>query len=517
MSQKPITMEQLKQILQLKNDGVPIREIARRTGISRNAVKKYLRRLETSGDIEPAEDLTNKQLADKAYDNEALIFTSTRIEALTKHFMYAEKEIHKTGVNRQILWVEYKEQHSDGYNYSRYCYHFNKYLKHHDVAMHLEYEAGDIIMMDFAGKKLEYADADSGEVIECEVFISITPYSGLIYCKAVHSQKTPDFVSCTNAMLKFYGAVSKTMLCDNLKTAVTRPSKYEPIFTEICNQLSEHYQTTFSATRPYSPRDKAMVELAVSIVYTNIYAPLRNCVFFSLEQLNHAIHEQLNRLNNKPYKNGVHSRMYLYETLEQKVMKSLPTSSFITKKCVIVTIQRNYHVQLTEDRMYFSVPYIYVGKKVKVLYDNNAVEVYYDHARIALHIRKGPAKAYTTIDEHMPPNHLEMKNRKGWTREGLLKQAAGIGEYTCLAVDHMLSGSIYVEQNYKACYGMLKLEGKYTRERLEAACRRATNGTKVNYTMIKNILKNGLDKQPLLFDNNPLPIHENIRGSKNYQ
>ena len=517
MSQQPITMEQLKQILQLKNDGVPIREIARRTNVSRNAVKKYLRRLESSADVEPARDFTNKQMAEKAYDNEALIFTTTRIEALTKHFMYAEKEIHKTGVNRQILWVEYKEQHPAGYTYSRYCYHFNRYLKHHDVAMHLEYEPGDIIMLDFAGKKLEYVDADSGEVIECEVFVSILPYSGLIYCKAVHSQKTPDFVSCTNAMLKFYRAVPKTLLCDNLKTAVTRPSKIEPVFTEICNQLSEHYQTTFSATRPYSPRDKAMVELAVSIVYTNIYAPLRNRVFFSLEELNLGIYERLVHLNNKPYKNGVHSRMYLYETLEENTMKGLSSSPFIAKKCVLVTVQRNYHVQLTEDRMYFSVPYIHVGKKVKVLYDNHTVEVYYDHARIALHIRKSHGKAYTTLDEHMPPNHLEMKNRKGWTKEGFLKQAARIGEYTCLAVNHMLSNSIYVEQNYKACFGMLKLEGKYTKERLEAACRRATNGTKVNYTMIKNILQHGLDKQPLLFDNTPLPIHENIRGSKNYE
>ena len=54
MSQKPVTMEQLKQILQLKNDGVAIREIARRTGISRNAIKRYLLRLNVySGDGNP--------------------------------------------------------------------------------------------------------------------------------------------------------------------------------------------------------------------------------------------------------------------------------------------------------------------------------------------------------------------------------------------------------------------------------------------------------------------------------
>jgi len=516
MSQKSVTMEQLKQILQLKKDGVAIREIARRTGISRNAIRKYLSRLEPPTG-EPPDELTNKQLADKAYDNEALTFISDRMEALIRHFIYAEKELCRTGVNRQMLWVEYKEQYPDGYTYSRYCYHFHNYLKHRDVVMHLEYEVGDKIMIDFAGKSLSYVHADSGEMIECQVFISILPYSGLIFCKAVLSQKTADFVSCVNAMLKFYGAVPKTILCDNLKTAVTRPSKYEPVFTEVCNQLSEHYQTTFSATRPYSPRDKAMVERAVGIAYTYIYAPIRNHDLFSLEELNYAIGQQLSQLNNKPYRNDTYSRMYLYEDQEQKTLKPLPAEAFVHKKTVTVTIQRNYHIQLTEDHMYFSVPYSYVGKKVKVLYDNNTVEVYYEHARIALHIRKSLGKAYTTLAEHMPPNHLHMHQVKGWTKEEFLAKAVRIGEYTLHAVEYMLSNSIYMEQNYKACFGMLMLEKKYTKERLEAACRRASNGTRINYTMIKNILEKGLDKQPLLFDNKPLPEHENIRGSEHYK
>jgi transposase len=516
MSQKPVTMEQLKQILQLKNDGVAIREIVRRTGISRNAVRKYLLRLQLPDDA-PSEGLTNKQIADTAYDNQALSLSTARTEALTKHFIYGEKELRRTGVTRQILWGEYKEQNPDGYTYSRYCYHFNNYLKHKDVVMHLEYETGDMIMIDFAGKKLSYAHTGSGEMIECEIFISVLPYSGLIFCKAVHSQKTDDFVSCINAMLKFFGAVPKTILCDNLKTAVTRSSKYEPVFTEVCNQLSEHYQTTFSATRPYSPRDKAMVERAVNITYTHIYAPLRNTTFFSMEELNHAMLQQLSQLNNKPYRNDAYSRMYLFEEYELKALKALPAEAFINKRCITTTIQRNYHIQLTEDHLYFSVPYIYVGKKVKVLYDNNTVEVYYEHARIALHIRSSANKAYTTLAEHMPQNHVYMHKLKGWTREGLLEQAASVGEYTCQAVEHMFGNSIYMEQNYKACFGVLMLEKKYSKQRLEAACRRATNGTRINYTMIKNILEKGLDKQPLLFENNPLPDHENIRGPGNYQ
>ena len=101
MSQKPLTMEQLKQVLQLKNDGVPIREIARRTGVSRNAIKRYLSRLETNcGDEQ--EPLSNKQLAEKAYDNDTLLSAAGRLADLLKHFVYAEKELHRTDVNRQI-------------------------------------------------------------------------------------------------------------------------------------------------------------------------------------------------------------------------------------------------------------------------------------------------------------------------------------------------------------------------------------------------------------------------------
>src|ERR1700680_5052069 len=126
--------------------------------------------------------------------------------------------------------------------------------------MLLKYDPADIMMVDFAGKKLSYIDVDTGERIECQVFVAILPFSGLIFCLAIHSQQTEDFTHCINKMLRYYKGVSCTILTDNMKTAVIRASRYEPAFTDICYQLSEHYQTTFSATRPYSPRDKAMVE-----------------------------------------------------------------------------------------------------------------------------------------------------------------------------------------------------------------------------------------------------------------
>ena len=522
MSANPIAMEQLQQILQLKKSGYSLKAIARRTGIARNTVKKYLSKLEAfAGKSSTAMVLKDKKLAAELYNNDTTILKGERYTKLSEHFIYAEKELAKTGVTRQLLWLEYKEQQPEGYNYSQYCYHLNEFLRHKEVVMHLDHKAGEMMMVDFAGKKLSYTDAHSGEVIECNVFIAVLPHSGLIFCKAVHTQNTYDFTNCINGMLKFYGGVPQTILCDNLKTAVVRPSRYEPVFTDMCSQLSEHYGTTFSATRPYHPRDKAMAERCVNIVYIHVYAPLRNHVFTSIEQLNHHINEQLQQFNSKPYKGSSYSRNQLFDEREKSLLQLMPAEPFMLKKCVMATVQRNYHVQLSEDHHYYSVPYTYAGKKVKVLYDNKCVEIYYDHNRIALHVRSSISKAYHTIPEHMPSNHQYAMNIKGWTKPDLLARAAEIGTHTAKAAEHILTSGIYPEQNYKSCHGLLMLQNTFGRERLEAACARALNGTRINYTMIKNILNNGLDKHLSLFDNTSsaahLPQHDNIRGADSYQ
>lgn len=513
MAAKTIKMEQVKLILNLLEKGYSVKAIARHVGLARNTVRKYLARL----NIESATDIKTEKLSGIAFNNDVLHLRSERQAKLFEYFTTAETELKRPGVTRQLLWQEYKEMHVEGYNYSQYCYHFNEYLRHKEVVMHLDHTAGESTMIDFAGKKLSYVDPTSGEVIKCNVFVSVLPYSGLIYCRAVRTQNTFDFIDCLNGMLKYYGGVTQTVLCDNLKTAVSRPSRYEPVFTEACYQLSEHYSSCFTAARPYKPRDKAMVEKSVNIVYNHIYGPMRNQIFHSLQELNYAILEWLEKLNNKSYKGSTYSRRDLFNQHEKMLLKELPNEVFCLKKTVQATVQRNYHVQLSESRHYYSAPFMYAGKKVKVLYDNSTVEIYYEHVRIAVHQKNASTKAYHTIHEHMPPHHQKAIQIKGWTKDELLQKASYIGEYTRQAAEHILSSSIYPQQNFKSCHGVLMLQKKYDKHRLEAACKRALNGTRINYSIICSILEKGLDKQIDLFDNTPLPQHDNIRGPEQYQ
>jgi transposase len=506
MAAKTIKVEQLKLIRQLLQKGYSIKGMVRSTGLSRNTIRKYLSRLEAS-DQSIAASLQEDPPPPRI----------TRQALLLEHFKYAETELKKTGVTRQHLWQEYKELQLDGYNYSQYCYHFNEYLRHKEVVMHLEHPAGEAVMMDFAGKTLSYVNQFTGEVTACQVFVSVLPCSGLIYCRAVASQRTSDFADCINGMLVYYGGSPLTLLLDNLKTAVTRPDRYEPVFTELCYQMSEHYGTCFTAARPRKPRDKAMVERAVNIVYQNIYAPIRNQTFHSLAELNLAIRDALEKLNHKPYKGSTYSRYDLFHQTEKEKLLALPREIFHHRKVVYATVQRNYHIQLSENRHYYSVPHNYVGKKVKVLYDQHTIEVYFGADRIALHHRTSSGSAYHTIGEHMPVHHQKAKQYQGWTEEELLQRAAHVGKNTRQVAQQIISSSIYPQQNFKSCHGMLMLQNKYGITRLEAACGRALGGSHCNYTMIRNILEKGLDRQLDLLSIGSIPVHDNIRGPEQYQ
>ncbi|MEO7308948.1 MAG: IS21 family transposase [Chitinophagaceae bacterium] len=523
MAQKSIEMNLVKRVQQLRGDGVSIKEIVRRVGLTRKTVKKYLHKLEgvpCQPEAEGAITLADKDLAAIIYNNDLAPVAGKRIGDLTTHFEYAQKELNKTGVTKQLLWLEYIDKYSDGFKYSQYCNLFMKHLKNANPAFHWQYIPGEFIQVDFAGKKLPYVNKEISKIIYSEVFVAVLPYSGLIFCIAVHSQKTEDFACCINEMVKYIGGLTKTILCDNLKTAVTKSDKYEPVFTEVCHQLSDHYNTTFSATRSGKPTDKAMVEKSVNIIYNNIYSLLRNTVSGSLEELNRHIRKYLDLLNLKPYKGSSESRRDIFIREEQQILKPLPETPYLLKKCKKVKVNPFYYVQIPDNGHYYSVPYQHVGQTVSVYYNRRTVEVYYNYERISFHVRSSTEANYSRIDDHMPDHHKHIVEQNGWTIEDLTTRAGWVGPYTRQAADRIIHSSIYPEQNFKACNAMIMLFKKYSKPRLEAACQRAAHLKRPTLKLIRTILAKGLDKQPLLFDQDDdvkIPAHENIRGSGNYK
>jgi len=521
MANKPKNMHQIQEIFRRKDQGESNRSIARNTGFSRSTIIEYLNILHCCGyDSKQAsslgEELLHELIAN--YRQSSLIIQSLK-PALEGRLEALSKELNRPGVTRQLLWQEYKKEEPLGFGYTQFCHHIRQYLNTQQASMHFQHQPGEFMMVDYAGDLLYFIDKKTGEQIDCQVLVCVLPYSGYSYVEAMYSQKQEDFVSGLNNALYYFGGVPRNIKMDNLKSGVKKANRYDPDFTDLINSFSAHFSTNCTTSRVAKPKDKASVEGAVITTYRRVYAPLRNRVFYSLKELNCAILNQQELHHQMLFQNKPFTRHILF--LEEKpFLAPLPDNAFV-KYCITkAKVQRNYHVQLGQDKHFYSVPYKLIGKTLKVVYTQDTVEIYNDLVRVAFHSRISRSHGYTTLKEHMPLNHVRHQENLGWDANHFISQSLKIGVQTQEFVSKLLKSKDFIEQTYNACLGVLRLDKKYPDGRLEKACARALLSPNVSYRQLESILKRGLDKEPL-HDGVQLqiniPFHSNIRGKQEYK
>lgn len=314
MSGKIKPMHQIKQLIIHRRQGKGYKTIARILGISKNTVKEYVRKVEllTSLDKGKKWDL-NSLLKLSDPELEALLFAGNpsykedpQYTAFKDKVPYFEKELQRVGVTRKLLWEEYNLAHPASYSYSQFCYHLRQFSKVSKSTLVLDHKPAEKLQVDFAGKPLSYVDRETGEVITCQVFIACLPYSNYTFAMAVPSQKIADFLHALSCCLSDLGGVPETLVPDNLKSAVTKTSSYAPVINPALADFANHYDMAVVPARPYKPRDKGGVENHVKVIYSHVYAKLRDRQFFDIHSLNQAIKEKVKDLNqtrmqNKPY------------------------------------------------------------------------------------------------------------------------------------------------------------------------------------------------------------------------
>lgn len=522
MAAKSKSMHQVRQILELHIRGKSHREIVKLTGFAKNTVRAYITRAKSV-----SEDLALVL----SHNDEALrtlilspsshsILEDERYQYLSSRTAYYLEELNRVGVTKQLLWTEYRGSQPNGYGYTQFCKYICDEQKKRGVVANFSHTPGEEMQIDFAGDKMYFIDVTTGEKKACEILVCALPYSHLVFATALPSQKQESFIEGICKALEYFGGVPLSLKSDNLKSAVIKANRYEPTFTEAMVFLGEHYNTNISATRIYKPRDKASVEKAVDLIYKHIFAPLRDHQFHSIEELNIAIYSLLEVFNSRIMQQKNISRIDLFNRDEKATLRPLPIEKYQIKHSVYAKVQKNYHIILGEDRKQYSVPYSNVGKRVKVVYTFNTVEIYDGNSRIATHHRDYSGKLYVTNGMHMPENHQAVHTHKAWDKEDFISQANAIGEHTYQAILKLFDNYCFIEQSYDACLGVLRLKYKYSPERLEMACKRALRGKYISYKAIHNILNNNQDKLELELESDnhiSIPDHPQIRGASFYQ
>ncbi len=506
-------MSQIKQVLQLHQQGKGIKFIARSLAISRNTVKAYLAKTAALGESIPALLALEDPVLQARYHPGNPAYKDNRFAYLESRFDYFTQQLKQVGVTRQLLWQEYRQQQPEGYSYTQFCHHLSQQLLARKPSMVLQHQPAEKLFVDFAGKKLSYVDATTGEVVYCQVFTACLPYSDYSFAMAVRSQGITDFIYALNCCLQELGGVPRVLVPDNLKSAVVKASLYEPDINQALEDFANHYQTTVIPARARKPRDKALVENQVKVLYTRVYARLRHQQFFDLASLNLAIKEKVKEHNQTRMQQKPYSRQERFLSMEKQLLTPLPEQAFELKYYRELKVAQNNHIYLAQDKHYYSVPYTYIGTKVKVIYTRSMVYIYGKGQQIAVHVRSYQMGGYSTSREHLCSHHQHYLDR---SPEYYLEKVRGKSAALYQLIELLFKQRIHPEQVYRTCDGLLRLQRKAAATAFDQACLMAIEYQSYSYRFVLRLLENNMAQHPQEPQQQALPAHGNIRGKDYY-
>jgi transposase len=502
-------MRKVREVLRLHHGGLTVREIARSLKLGRSTVSDYLRRARVAGVSWSAEP--------DAAALERLLFVPREEQRRGRpvpEWSEIHRELRRKHVTLLLLWEEYKSQHSDGYQYSQFCQHYRRWEKNTlGVWLRQEHRGGEKLFVDYSGDGIPWVDPHSGEAREAQLFVAALGASSYTYAEATQTQQLHDWLHAHVHALEYIGGVPAIIVPDQTRTAILKTCRYDPELNPAYAEFALHYQTCILPARPGKPRDKAKVEAAVLLAQRWIIAALRNRLFQSIEDINDAIDELLEKLNGRKMRRLGRSRRELFEDLDRPLLRPLPQKRFeFAEWKVGARVNMDYHIEF--QRNFYSVPFQLARELVDIRATSTTVEIFHRHTRVTSHTLLCGKSRYSTHPEHMPRSHREHRE---WSPSRLLAWATRVGPSTAELIGHILQDRPHPEQGFRASLGILRLSKRYSAERLEKACRRAVACRSYSYRSVDSILRKNLEGQPLPHAPlEPLPLHENVRGSNYY-
>ena len=479
-------------ILRLRSIGCSQRQMERDKLVSREKSREIFEaadRLNIHWPLSP--DITNQELE--------LLLYPDKYKNVSRYvepdYSYIHSELAKSGVNMTLLWEEYCQTcHTNGktpYQYTQFCEKYRRWARVIKATMRIQHKPGDAMEVDWAGDTIPLFDSVTGEESAAYLFVAVLPCSCMVYAEAREDMQTESWLLCHGHGFNYFGGVTRLLIPDNCKTATISNNRYEMILNRSYQELAEHYGTAIVPARVRKPRDKSHAEGSVRYAETWIIAALRNQRFFSLRELNEAVREKLEELNNRPFKQRVGTRRTAFLEEEKSFLRPFPAHEFEPAVWSVAKVGVDYLV--SDGLNKYSVPCNLIGEQVDIRTTSTMVEVLYHGGRVAAHKRfQTRQHDPIVIPEHMPPEHRAYLN---YNEKGFRSWAVEVGPMTAKVVEYFLTSGKAPEQGYKSCASLTKLKKRYGAARLERACEHLLSfSSSPSIRNLSSILKNGQDK-----------------------
>ena len=475
-------MSKIEEILYLLKHEQTQRYIENSLRVSRHSIRKYKAIAESYGfdtliDSEQLKEISSK-VENDVYKDSRDRYKHAQEQLKCYHEQICEYlKCHKI-TDRQIyrLLCEQGLKGCSEKSLSRYIdEHFPKPKQY---TIHLESEPGIEAQVDYADVGIMFGK-------KTYVFIMTLAYSRYRYVEFVHSQNVKSWCQSHINAFKFFGAVPKTIVIDNLKSGVIKPDLYDPLLNKSYSELSRHYDFIIDTAKVRKPQHKGKVERSVEIVRQQVIAgryhdSLADANLFARRWCEDMISDVECSATGKTPK-----ELFIQE---KPLMLKLNPIDFDICTWHSVKVNENHHVVINGSQ--YSLPTKYIGLKVDARVGFDTVKLYLNNKFLKCH-KKADRKGLWMTDTNDYPEHIsKYVNAKPDT---LIDEAKSIGEFTHTYILEIMKEPSRI--NIRKAISVLNLSDKYEPERLEQACLRACTFDNYEYKSLKNILEKNLDSK----------------------
>ena len=504
-------MATIREVLYQSTKGFSNREISKSFGICRKTVGKYITLAKEKGLNNNIDENILNEIAIKVQEivNGISKSKSPIMEDINVHkdkigTWLNERNITHTQIQRLLAEEGLS---ASGRSISRFIK--NNFANSKKYTVHLVTNPGEEGQVDFG--YVGMMRNNEGNLRKTYAFVMTLSHSRHRYVEFVFSQNQVTWVQLHINAYKFFGGTPLRIILDNLKAGVIKPDIYDPIINKTYSELSRFYGFAIYPAKAYKPEHKGKVERSIRIVKEQLIAG-RSYIDINaanIEALKWCSNEISHRICSSTGKKPID----VFEQEEKVNLLPLPSGFFDIAEWSLAKVHRDHHFVVKGN--FYSVPTRYIGEEISVRIGLKTVSAYYQHKIIKTHPRNFAKGQWITDLQDYPKAALQYLEK---TPGICLEIASTIGNATHQTIQYTLNHGTRV--GLRKAQAILRLADKYGKERLEAACIRATQYNNYSYESLCKILFNELDKikgvNPLIAKSENLEETAYMRSADEY-
>ena len=385
-------------IWSLKRQGFSDRAIAKRLGIDRRTVKKYIETVEM-----PRYKAVNRKSGLEPYHE------------LIKGWL-ADDDYQATNLYEKVILQGYRGSYTTVKRYVRGI------KEERDRVAYVRFETapGFQAQMDIGDFKVR---CENGEEITVYAMIMVLGFSRHMYVEFVERCTMPVFLDFHMNAFGYFNGVPGEILYDNMKNVVIKHNVGSVKFNDTILDFGAHYRFKPTAAPPYSPWCKGKVERPIDYVRESFW---RGYKYINLESLNRDIQKWLKDVAYTRVHGTTHQKVNDRFEVEQPKLGDIPNRPYDTSEKVNRKVYKDCQVAFAGNR--YVVPHKYVGKTVVLKVKDGTIRICHDEEVLVTYLipeGKGQMVSYPWIYEALRKD-MEQIKRKYRVPYGKAKATRGI-------------------------------------------------------------------------------------------